>query len=142
MTKIDELGGSLRTNISIQVRFILNFDFVLISQFHFSDPSKVEQQLRGAEGAGLLPGNERPRARHRPGGEPGRQPEHSREMQIWSHFQAIEGVVSSVKDLLNTEMCDHKEEDKDAVQRTIPIPLARVADIGLSKSPRGCKRRR
>ena len=49
--------------------------------------------------------------------------------------------MRSVKDLFNTEMCDHKENDKYNLQKTIPVPLARVADIGLSKSPRGCKRR-
>ena len=56
-------------------------------------------------------------------------------------YQAIDGVMSSVAILFNTENCNHEENEQYRMPITIPDPLSGVADLGMSDTLRGCKRR-
>ena len=104
MTMIDDLGGSLRANISIRIPARLS-----------SSSAELRERACSLVMMSSVPDTVK---------------------------EAMEGVVSSVEDLFNTEKCDHKEDDdRDNVQRTIPVPLTRVGDLGLSKSSRGRKRK-
>jgi len=104
MTMVDELGGSLRADISIRIPARLS-----------SSSAALRERACSLVMTSSVPDTVK---------------------------EAMEGVVSSVEDLFNTEKCEHKEDDhRDSVQRTIPMPLARVGDLGLSKSSRGRKRK-
>jgi len=112
-SKIEGLGHSLRTSISIQI------------------PAKMSSSSEALKNRALklvLPKYDKSK------------------VVVWcgsrdTVIEAIDGVMSSVAILFNTENCNHEENEQYRMPITIPDPLSGVADLGMSDTLRGCKRR-